>query len=68
MPSISYITRFYPIDGGELTEEYFYNTEEEAIEHANMLTEDIGELYEGIEVARLNWYTHEETSLHYYDS
>ncbi len=60
----SYITRFIRRDGGA-DEEYYYNTWEEAVQHADIFGHDDADLYEGIEIARMDWYMHEDTVLEY---
>lgn len=58
---VSYIVRFYADDIFEYTEEYYYNFEDDARNHAYMFTEEDG--YTAIQIIRLNWITHEETEI-----
>lgn len=59
IPEISYIVRFYKDD--DPVEEYYYNTEGDAYAHAYLFTEEDG--YSAIEIARLDWYMHQETEI-----
>ena len=60
----SYITRFIRRDG-KPDEEYYFNTYEEARDHADSFTADDADLYEGIELARMDWYMHQDELLDY---
>ena len=57
----SYIVRFYPY--GDNTEEFYYNTEEEAREHFELFRDDDSGLYGYIDLVKLDWYMRCETEL-----